>query len=227
MGLWKRLGLLAVVCVWVAGTAQGAVITFRSGATAGTDPTNISYVTVKAGPFMGFTSLSKADFLEAQVTPAVVTGKRFSSWITTLPADPAAQWISTGVLGGSEPSGLYAIRIDIGEGYFATDAKLELFYAVDDFLGTETTSAIYLNGEPLRANGTVGSYSSQNRLYFEDLTLNPGVNWIYINVMNNNTYTGVIFSGTVTYTPIPVPEPVSLSLLAAGAAGLLARRRRG
>jgi len=219
-----------VACGFAAGAAQGAaIITFRSGDGGGAAGTPDPFVTVLPGPVgTGFTSLAAADFAAAQVTSAVFAASNHF-WIMTLPADPEAHWINTGIGGTNEPSGLYAIRIFNPTSF--TEASLDLFYMVDDVLGalsdTEVlTASVYLNGEPLTAtNGQVagsGDFLQQHQLSFTGLTLNPGENFLYLNATNLFGLAGIIFSGTFTV----VPEPMSLSLLGLGASGLLFRRRR-
>jgi len=234
---------LAAVCVLAAGAAHGAVITFRSGDSDGAIGTADPNVRVLSGPHTtGFLSLTEADFAAARSANPARLAQRWVyepySWLLSLPSDPAARWINvSGTNRDYEPSGLYAIRIDNEHGY-ATNVTLDLYYAVDDYLGSRDgeefnapvlTAAVYLNGDPLTdRNGQTaswrGSWTNQEReLHFTGLTLLPGENWIYINATNWNIYAGgVIFSGTLTI----VPEPASLSLLAACGATLLSRRRR-
>jgi len=217
-----------VMCGFAVGMAQGEVITFRSGDTAGAAGTPDPNVTVLAGPAgTGFTALTAIDFAAAQITPAVIAPPN-NYWIKTLTADHDARWITTGIGGTNEPSGLYAIHF-FNPGF--PEATLNLFYMVDDHLGALNggnvlTASLYLNGEPLTAtNGDVagtGDYLQQHELQFDGLTLLPGENWLYFNATNIIGLSGIIFSGTLTL----VPEPTSLSLLGIGAVGLLRRRKR-
>ena len=225
---------LAVACILAAGSVNAATITFRSGS-GGAVGTADPYVTVLPGPVTtGFLSLGPAEFAAARAgNPARIISGSWSGF-----SDTAVRAINPNGAGSNVPSGLYAIKIDIGDEWYATDATLDLYYRVDDLLGsyngsTIRTAAVYLNEEPL--TDTLGRlappYSSYTggpyELHYTGLTLQPGENWIYINATNYNTMNGyVVFSGTLTYTPILVPEPVSLLVLSAGAAGLLSRRRR-
>ncbi|MCL2646151.1 MAG: PEP-CTERM sorting domain-containing protein [Phycisphaerales bacterium] len=228
MSMKRSVFASLVVCGFAVGAAQGAVITLRSGDTTGAAGTPDPNVTVLPGPAgTGFTSLTPTDFTDAQITPAVIAPPN-GFWIFTLPADPDARWITTGIGGTDEPSGLYAIHF-FNPGF--PEANLDLFYMVDDYLGavsgsTVLTASVYLNGEPLTAtNGDIagtGDFLQQHELQFVDMPLLPGENWLYLNVTNTIGLSGVIFSGTLTL----VPEPASLSLLGIGALGLLQRRKR-
>jgi len=244
---WKQFGLLllTIACLLAVGSASAATITFRSGDGAiGTADPNVRVLPKLSGSTRGFLSLGLDDFAAARAGDSAVVVARNTTynWIASLPTDSAARWIN--ISGnqnyGSEPTGLYAIKIVNPYGP-ATDATLDLYYAVDNSLGyrngtTVYTSAVYLNNEPLEPtigniaaipdgdSATPNHYQQVHYLQFTNLPLKAGENWIYINATNTGLMGGVIFSGTFTFTP--VPEPVSLSLLVAGAAGLRSRRRR-
>ena len=141
---------------------------------------------------------------------------------------PGAVWIGTNTNagGGIGDTALYAISFNLPS--TVSSASLMLDYAVDNALGG-TNAGIYINEVALPnstgipcGNGVAcfGAFDMVNT--YSDASIGSllvsGTNTIYFDAVNLGGPAGLLFSGSITYTPsgtTPVPEPSSLLLLAA------------
>ncbi len=181
--------------------AQGCTV--RSG-----DPAVTVFATNGLTPFTPF------DFAAAQGPPAVLVTPD-PSWISALPCDPMARWIGV-ASNPSLSSGLYAVPFDCPRPTpcaVVASAKLDVCFAVDNLLGSESGGAVvnegmFFNGVPLPNttllgnSGTASNYNTQHLFQCLDVTnlLLSGTNYLYLFNQNINFISGIIFSATLTIT---------------------------
>ncbi|QDU59151.1 hypothetical protein [Aeoliella mucimassa] len=221
--MMKHIGtmLLAVGLVFgSATTARAEMVILRTG--NGTIGSTDSLVTMLEGPAdSGFVAaFTAADFASAQSGPSAVVVDNHPEWIDALSGDPVAQWVSTSDSGTSEgSSALYAIDFELTELF--SDATINLLYAVDNVLGDGVNQGVFLNGVAVSGDSSGGNFSAEYNLVRSDIAplLNVGTNTLYINATDQGGPSGLIFSATITTTPIP--EPTTTTLCVAGAFGLL------
>ena len=236
-GKAKVLVLLAV-CSLVAGSAQSAMVQiaeFRSGV-------DTVYVLERPIPKLGSPSTPPShpgDFdvfgPDSLYHEAVVIAAH-PDWRPALSVDDLAQWISVNENGAvpsiDTASGLYAVMVYYNQtNDVITGIVLDLWFTADNYLGGHGMSALYWNGEALDAPGDIIADAKQlfkNEYYvqFVGLELQPGENWLYLDATSFAGPAGVLFSGTLSAPDVDVPEPVSMGLLAAGAIGMILRRKR-
>jgi hypothetical protein len=179
-------------------------------------------------------TFTAADFTAARNGPNAYIIAPDSAWISSLPANPSAQWIST-VPNVFSDTALFAINFTLPT--TPSSATLNLYFAVDNLLsdqespGLRLNQGVFLNGSAVGAGN--GGYTTQTELGPTNVTslLEAGTNTLYLYEYNYGDQGGLIFSATITTTPAisGVPEPASLTLLAIGAAGAMGyswRRRK-
>ena len=229
--MWFRVAVVTVV-LHCGEFVRAETITLRSGngSVGGTD----SLITMLVGPADTWfaSAFTPSDFADARSGPAAFIISPNGAWISDLPSDNTAQWISTSSSGASEGStALYAIDFTLTDP--AASATLDLKYSVDNVLGgggAGPTQGVYLNGMPISGSSIGGDFLSEYSITRSDIAplLAVGTNTLYINATDVGGPAGLIFSATIETTPIP--EPVSLTILGSGLAGLcffVRKRRRG
>lgn len=167
------------------------------------------------------TPFTNVDFNNARNgSSAIFIGQQVGSWIPSLPADAGAQWIGT-----PSGSGLFAVDFEISNAAFLSDATIDLYYAVDNYIGeVGVNEGAFINGVGLTGSaialGSGGHYTYQHT-YSNDISgmLNMGVNTLYMHVNDVGFVGGVIFSATIS-TSSAVPEPSTYALMFLGLLGL-------
>jgi hypothetical protein len=172
----------------------------------------------------------------------------FQPWIPSLPSAPNARWInwevgpSPSFYGSLAASVLYAYRFNVPEPTI-NSAAIEMYWAIDDFLGEYTTAnanggpgpyfpdpnpiGVYINGNALGISFSGAGYASE---YFASQSipagwLNPGPNnWLYVYQRDAAAVvSGAIFCASISVNvpssggkpcAAPVPEPSSIIGLA-------------
>jgi hypothetical protein len=264
------LGVFAIATLGTAvlpNQVQASTIFLNSGqvglnpGTPGQTDTNITYWTkgIAVNP-LSPNLFTPADFLKAQgigcsgldiCGSAKVVAPFLPPWvwIPSLPSAPNARWInwqvdlSPSFYGSPAASVLYAYRFNVPEPTI-NSAAIEMYWAVDDFLGEYTPAnanggpppyfsdpnpiGVYINGNLLSSSfsgaGRNPEYSA-SQSGIEGL-LNPGQNWLYVYQRDaGGAYSGTIFGAHIS---VNVPEPNSLIGLAVlstlGAASTLKRK---
>jgi hypothetical protein len=220
-------GLVATVFTVSITSAGNITLISGNGIVGGTD----SLVHMLIGPSTGdFAAFSAADFAAAQTGPSAFIINPNTAWITSLPANPSAQWIGTNANANATPPGgntaLYAISFNlVGP---VSPAFLTLNFAVDDRLGGANNRGVFVNGtapDNFRLNPP--GFGSQFTYNSSDIgaLLTPGTNWLYIDAVNNLNSAGLMFSSTIT-TGVPEPETFGLIVVALGTIGVGRRRCR-
>ncbi|MDB9389790.1 PEP-CTERM sorting domain-containing protein [Microcystis aeruginosa] len=263
------LGIFAIATLGTAvlpNQVQASTIVLNSGQVLGNPGTpsqtdsNITYWTlgVPVNPLSPIT-FTAADFLKAQGigcsgpdicgSAKVVADFPFASppWIPSLPHAPNARWInwevgpSPSFYGSPAASVLYAYRFNVPESTI-NSAAIEMYWAVDDFLGEYTPAnanggpgpyfpdpnqiGVYINGHALGSSfsgaGRFPEYSA-SQSGIEGL-LKPGQNWLYVYQRDaGGAYSGTIFCASISVNvpssggkpcAAPVPEPSSIIGLA-------------
>ena len=264
------LGVFAIATLGTAvlpNQVQASTIFLNSGqvglnpGTPGQTDTNITYWTLGASVNpLSLNPFTAADFAKAQgigcsgldiCGSAKVVAPFLPPWvwIPSLPSAPNARWInwqvdlSPSFYGSPAASVLYAYRFNVPEPTI-NSAAIEMYWAVDDFLGEYTPAnanggpppyfsdpnpiGVYINGNLLSSSfsgaGRNPEYSA-SQSGIEGL-LNPGQNWLYVYQRDaGGAYSGTIFGAHIS---VNVPEPNSLIGLAVlstlGAASTLKRK---
>lgn len=176
-------------------------------------------------------------------TGATIYGFAGSGWGADLSSIPGANWIWAPGITGATPNASLAMYFFTKTFNLAGNPTTStLSVTADDF------AAVFVNGTSV---GTVGSitdfalsFTDQKSLHSFNITpfLVPGLNTIQIEGQNgpasftsftNPNYSqnpaGVVFGGTLNFTPAAVPEPSALILFGLGSLGLLGyawRRKR-
>lgn len=175
-----------------------------------------------------------ADFLAAQTgtTASVLTSTPF--YVSSLASGPGAVWIGTNTTAGagSGDTALYAVSFNLPG--TVSSASFNLYYAVDNGLGSSSNPGIYVNGTALPNSSAIPcsacglSFNQENN--YTDANIGPllvsGTNWIYFDAVNVGQEAGLIFSATITTDSGATPEPLSVLLLGIGLLGLLALATR-
>lgn len=143
---------------------------------------------------LGDITPASEDFSRAQAAPAASIVAPNASYLAALPADPAAKWIAA--TPATPPvSALYAVPFEVTDRVVGA-AALDLAYAVDNAL-----NGIYLNGQPISGDSRGGDYHVQFRLFRNDigpLLIPNATNWLYLNVSDYGSISGLIFSARIT-----------------------------
>jgi hypothetical protein len=184
-------------------------ITVRSGngSPGGLD----SAVTFLPGPSYGDFghAFTPGDFSAAQTGAAAFIDPPNGAWVSSLPADPPAQWIGTNANAGTQPANtaLYAVSFNIPAA--VGSAGLSLSYAADDGIGEAfdggPNTGVYLNGTPICGNSLAYGFGPAHFANCGDVTslLTVGQNWLYIedyNQAGGPSPAGLLFSATITTT---------------------------
>ena len=261
--------LLGIFALATLGTAvlptqvQASTIVLNSGQglIPGATDSNITYWTkgIAVSPLSPIT-FTAADFLKAQgigcsgpdICGSAEVVAPHPAWIPSLPNAPDARWInwkagpSPSFDGSLAASVLYAYRFNVPESTI-NSAAIEMYWAVDDFLGEflpgfpdPNPIGVYINGKPLSSSfsgaGRFPEYSA-SQSGIEGL-LKPGQNWLYVYQRDaGGAYSGTIFCASISVNvpssggkpcAAPVPEPSSIIGLAVlstlGAASTLKRQ---
>jgi uncharacterized protein (TIGR03437 family) len=211
-----------MVLVFSSSITIAQTVTIRTG--NGTVGSRDSAVTFLQGPAdADFTSpFTQIDFSDAQNGPAAFIVSPNPLWVSTLSADPNAKWIGTNSTSSSAQgyTALYAVSFSVPNAF--TSASLTFNYAVDDELactgcandgvGTGLNKAIFLNGTPV-CGGTLtiandtAAFSQQHTLTCNDVSslLQVGTNWLYIDAVNFEGPSGLMFSATINTTDVNTP----------------------
>jgi hypothetical protein len=206
---------------------HAATVVLHSGNGGGATDT---LVTFELGPGGGtFPLFTGADFAAAVSGPAASIITPNPAWHASLAADPAALWIGTNPSAASNGNtALYAISFNLP--FNVSSANLDLFYSVDDTLGTGANQGAYLNGSAVAPSG--GDFFAQHSVSNPAVgpLLHAGTNTLFINATNGSGPAGLIFSATITTQDIiptgGAPEPSSALLIVSAAALGVWRRRR-
>ena len=225
----------------VAGSASAVeVITLRSGQVGNAPgsagqlddivtylPNNPPGVAISAAPF------TAADFGGAVAGPAAVVINPYFVWTPGL-SDPLARWINfgadlqfnadgtvSGTGNGLPGSALYAVPFIVTTAA-ATQATINLEYAVDDWLGDwpgvgGNPDGLYINGV---STGHQGAGYAASSFYNATIPVNTGLNYLYFYQRD----AGVLVSGLIFSATLTIPTPASAALVGMG--GLMALRRR-
>lgn len=223
--------LLTIVLV-VSTPARAGIITLRSGngSVGSTDSEVSMLVGPEDAPFgVAFTT---ADFASARSGAAASIVNPHPDWLSSLPSDSSAKWITTDPRGADTDgdafgrSALYAIDFTLSKA--VTSATLDLFFAVDNRLGdldqdgisNGPNDGVFINGTAVSGSYRDGNFFGEFSLHRSDVEplLHTGTNTLYLNATDLGGPSGIIFSATITTTP--VPEPSSIALLGMGAVSL-------
>lgn len=139
-------------------------------------------------------------------------------WVTGLPDDSSARWVSTTSNGGNDGhTALYAVSFDLLHDFYG--ASIHLQYAVDDVLGGDGIHpALFLNEHaildvPLGGYGGHENYANHGIAPF----LSKGQNIMYMYAYNiaidDVNPAGLLFSARIDTAELP--SPLSLSLRSA------------
>lgn len=190
--------------------------------------TNDPQVTMLPGPLNApFGSpFTPTDFAAASNGPAPVVIQANPAYFSSLPSDPAAQWIATCGPPGANPS--CAASSDPGSALFAVDfvvtapissATLTLDFGADNTVGSAIAPGVYLNGLPLSgstfAPATCGApgcgFSSPHSIVRTDVgpLIQAATNSLYIYLADQGSAAALIFSATIDIlgpgSPAPYP----------------------
>lgn len=249
--------LLGIFALATLGTAvlptqvQASTIVLNSGLglNPGATDSNITYWTlgVPVNP-LSLTPFTASDFAKAQgincsgpdiCGSAEVVAPYLPAWIPSLPNAPDARWINWkndplwNNYGSPAASVLYAYRFNVPEPTIS-NAAIEMYWAVDDFLGEYNPGftdpnpiGVYINGNALGISFSGLGYTPE---YFASQSipaswLNPGPNnWLYVYQRDAAAVvSGAIFCASISVNvpssggkpcAAPVPEPNSLIGLA-------------
>lgn len=178
-----------------AGATEQITVHSGNGSVGGPD----GVITCLAGPAnQAFGAVfTPADFQAARLGGEARIITNHGAWLATLPADPAARWISNSANGVGEGStALFAVPFTVGTAQPGS-ASLVFDYSVDNVLGTGPNVGLYLNGQPLA--GCTGGWYTQAYQHARDVTglIQPGQNWLYINQVDQGGPAGLLFSATL------------------------------
>jgi hypothetical protein len=136
-------------------------------------------------------------------------------WVSGLTEDASAKWIGTNPNAAvSGNTALYAIPFTIPDAF--TYAALTLHYAADNALAFEgVNGGIFLNGTAVCTNLIGVGMSSELTLTCDNVGsfLHVGTNWLYFNVVNLGSASGLLFSATITTAEA---QPIALPHIAVG-----------
>lgn len=192
---------------WSPTPTQTITVRSGNGTLGGTD----AAVHFLVGPYTGdfghvFTA---SDFSAAQTAPAAFLVTPYPTWISSLTADPSAKWIgntnaNVGLWDGN--TALYAVSFTVPAAF--SSATLVLNYAVDDYIGESSygganfNTGVYLNGAAICGSSFAVGFSQGHEAKCGDVTssLIVGTNWLYIEDVNYELMSGLLFSATFTTT---------------------------
>ncbi len=183
---------------------QPNVVTLRSG--NGPIGSTDSLITFLAGP--GSTPFgapfSPAEFEAASAGPSAKVVTPHPAWLPSLPSDPTARWVSTadpGAPGQGEGGDTALYAIPFVAPAHVSSASLDLVLLVDDYLGFGPNEGVFVNGVPVANTQTSGFLAETS---YQDLDISSAVaagpNVLYLNVGDIFAASGLIFSGTITFT---------------------------
>ena len=150
-------------------------------------------------------TFTAADFAAAQAGASAVVVTPYPGWISSLPADPQAQWIAVNAF-RLDRSALFAQRFDLPCRPLEGSVQLTFHWAVDDFLGDPASgqyagpniSGVYINGVPLNISGPGYNFQSTATVSVPSSILNPGANYLYVYMRDAGCdVAGVIYSATL------------------------------
>ncbi len=179
-------------------------------------------------------AFTTANFTSAQTGTAAYVLTSTPYYVGSLADGPGAVWIGTNASAGSETgdTALYAVSFNLPG--TVSSASFNLYYAVDNGLGSSSNPGIYVNGTALPNSSAIPcsacglSFNQENN--YTDANIGPllvsGTNWIYFDAVNVGQEAGLIFSATITTDSGATPEPLSVLLLGIGLLGLLALATR-
>lgn len=172
-------------------------------------------VTIRSGQGVTYTLAPNCsgNFSNAPFTPAHFNAAASGSaasvvtpvnpWLSSLPADPSARWISTNPnrLGHTA---LFAQRFNLPCRPAEGTVTLTFHWAVDDYLGDPPNGSpnmgVFINGVPLNIKGGTFNAQSTATVPVPASILNAGVNYLYVYVREwgCGTIGGVIYSATLS-----------------------------
>jgi len=202
-----------------AGAAQTVSVTVRSGnAPTGIDP-DVRVLALPLGlppppPF------GPEQFIDAQAAPNAYVPVPHSAWKQGLSTDPVARWVAVTPDAASvePPSGLYVIEFDL-PGPLIASASMDIAVAVDNTLGSSNNEGIYVNGVALAGTKAGPGVDKEVDYIGLDITnlVHAGGNQLYVYNQNEQGPGGVMFSATITATPLITWTDLGQAL--AGSAG--------
>ncbi|MGE0143607.1 MAG: hypothetical protein AB7I19_07435 [Planctomycetota bacterium] len=136
-----------------------------------------------------------------------------NSWLPSLPADPAARWISVDPV-RTPRSTLFCQSFEVNSCSIQS-AALRFWFAADDQLGDPTGPnpiGVYLNGQPL-AGFSGGNYGAQTLWTHANVgpLLLPGTNHLQVYQRDvGASLGGVIYSAELAIVPCVTPETIVL-----------------
>jgi hypothetical protein len=201
--------------------ARGDVITIRTGQAGavpgvcpGVDDSFHVYApqTQCAQPILSV-PFGPADFAAACSGPqAQIAEPYFTAWSPSLPCDPDARWIASGVDAscfGSSVSVLYCAGFD---SHCTVADSVRVCWQVDDFLGDQPAypgpnpDGIYINGVSLGTAFTAGNPVTPTSAVAYNVPLNSGPNYLQVYQRDAGcAVAGLMLSCTVYTSCGPVP----------------------
>ncbi len=225
--------------------ATAETITLRSGQVGGFPglPTQLDDTitfgnTVPTGP-LSANPFTAADFNATTANQAVLVNP-YGAWASSLPFDPQARWIGTGLYNadpfypnlGLVSSTLYRVPFNVSTTGI-TSAFISIAWACDDTLGDQAYGGANPFGAYLRdPSGNVtalsavtgGNYGAQTLAINLNITsaIGTGANELFMYQRDQGSgISGLIFGAEIRVTP----APGSAALLAIGSLTALRRRR--
>lgn len=216
----RRLFLASMLLVTTVAHGQTPsllqTITLRSGngVIGGTD----TQINMLAGPGNApfAAPFTATDFTSASAGPPAFVIPNDPAWLSSLPTDPAAQWIATQPSGFGQGSALFAMDFNVTVSSAITLATITIDYACDNYIGSSIAPGLYLNGAALSGNTFLPACASTGCAAFfapqsvtrSDLAMSlvPGPNSLHIYLNDGGVTAGLLFSATIDIFGFPGPE---------------------
>ena len=160
-------------------------------------------ITFLAGPLNGAfpAAFTPADFTAAQIGTRALVSPLAGGWLGVLPSAPTARWIATDVVQANQASALFAAAFTVTSPEIVR-ATVDLYYAMDDFLGDATKPGLYINGVgiPGTRDATGGAYLNQVSQLEIDVTssVQTSPNVLYLYLLDTAGAGGISFEARIT-----------------------------